>query len=174
VKKSQTAMEYIMTYGWVILIIVVIITALFYLGLLNPVVPLKCVFPVGFTCESFKLYTWYTAGTYGDLYLVLGQATGDTITVRAVACTQSPTYPDQVSGCAPCANVTISSGSKAVIAGKPGTNYVRCMNATNERNFDTTPSTLYRGKIYINYTEGRTGLYRVIVGDLVARYEKIP
>ena len=34
--KSQSAMEYLMTYGWAILIIAVVLAALFELGVFNP------------------------------------------------------------------------------------------------------------------------------------------
>ena len=35
-KKGQTAMEYLMTYGWAILIIIVVMAALYAMGPLNP------------------------------------------------------------------------------------------------------------------------------------------
>ncbi len=34
-KKAQSAMEYLMTYGWAILIIAVVLAALYSLGLFN-------------------------------------------------------------------------------------------------------------------------------------------
>ena len=35
-RKGQTAMEYLMTYGWAILIIIIVAAALFALGVFNP------------------------------------------------------------------------------------------------------------------------------------------
>ena len=35
-KKLQSAMEYLMTYGWAILIIAIVIVALYLLGVINP------------------------------------------------------------------------------------------------------------------------------------------
>ncbi len=35
-KKGQGALEYLMTYGWAILVIVIVVAALFALGILNP------------------------------------------------------------------------------------------------------------------------------------------
>ena len=35
-KKIQSAMEYLMTYGWAILIIAVVLVVLFLLGITNP------------------------------------------------------------------------------------------------------------------------------------------
>ncbi len=34
--KSQAAMEYLMTYGWAILVIAVVLAALYSLGIFNP------------------------------------------------------------------------------------------------------------------------------------------
>ncbi|MCL5680348.1 MAG: hypothetical protein M1465_03355 [Candidatus Marsarchaeota archaeon] len=35
-KKAQSAMEYLMTYGWAILIIAIVLAALYSLGVFNP------------------------------------------------------------------------------------------------------------------------------------------
>jgi hypothetical protein len=35
-KKSQAAMEFLMTYGWALLVVLIVIAALAYFGLLNP------------------------------------------------------------------------------------------------------------------------------------------
>jgi hypothetical protein len=35
-KKAQSAMEYLMTYGWAILIVIIVAAALFALGVFNP------------------------------------------------------------------------------------------------------------------------------------------
>ncbi|MCD4666732.1 hypothetical protein K8R47_02895 [archaeon] len=49
-KKAQTAMEYLMTYGWAILIVLIALAALFYLGVFNPSTPNVCTMPAPFTC----------------------------------------------------------------------------------------------------------------------------
>ena len=38
-RKSQSAMEYLMTYGWAILVVLIALGALFYLGVFNPKTP---------------------------------------------------------------------------------------------------------------------------------------
>ena len=35
-KKGQAAMEYLMTYGWAILIVIIVAAALYALGIFNP------------------------------------------------------------------------------------------------------------------------------------------
>jgi len=56
-KKAQAAMEFLMTYGWAILVVLVAIGALAYFGVLSPdkFLPAKCVLPAGLTCIDFKL-----------------------------------------------------------------------------------------------------------------------
>jgi hypothetical protein len=71
-RKGQTAMEYLMTYGWAILIIMIVVVVLFYLGVFNLGSTIsQCTFPPGFTCVANKLQ----AGT-SKLYLVLGRVLG--------------------------------------------------------------------------------------------------
>ncbi|MEK6837555.1 MAG: hypothetical protein AABX69_02800 [Nanoarchaeota archaeon] len=56
-KKAQAAMEFLMTYGWAILVVLVVIGALAYFGVLNPqqFLPTKCQLPVGLTCSDYAL-----------------------------------------------------------------------------------------------------------------------
>jgi len=48
-KKAQAAMEFLMTYGWAILVVLIAIGALAYFGVLSPekLLPEKCVIPTG-------------------------------------------------------------------------------------------------------------------------------
>ncbi|MBI2145009.1 hypothetical protein HYU18_01665 [Candidatus Woesearchaeota archaeon] len=54
-KKGQAAMEFLMTYGWAILVVLVVIGALAYFGVLSPstLLPEKCTFPVSVSCTDF-------------------------------------------------------------------------------------------------------------------------
>ncbi|MFH1439828.1 MAG: hypothetical protein ABIG89_04635, partial [Candidatus Woesearchaeota archaeon] len=56
-KKAQAAMEFLMTYGWAILVVLVVIGALAYFGVLNPqnLLPEKCTFPSGLYCQDYKI-----------------------------------------------------------------------------------------------------------------------
>ncbi|MBN1502623.1 hypothetical protein JW930_03695 [Candidatus Woesearchaeota archaeon] len=51
-KKGQAAMEFLMTYGWAILVVIAAIAALAYFGVLDPsrLLPEKCEFPPGMDC----------------------------------------------------------------------------------------------------------------------------
>ncbi|MGC9057777.1 MAG: hypothetical protein ACP5H8_01735 [Candidatus Micrarchaeia archaeon] len=57
-EKGQAAMEYLMTYGWALLVVVLVLGALIYLQVLNPQARLQdtCTLPIGWDCkvESLK------------------------------------------------------------------------------------------------------------------------
>jgi len=71
--RAQSAMEYLMTYGWAILIIAVVLGALFSLGVFNSasLVGTSCVPLSGYYCANPVLHN-------GQLTLTIGQATGTT------------------------------------------------------------------------------------------------
>ena len=58
VKKGQAAMEFLMTYGWAILVVIVAIAALAYFGVRNPgrFLPESCNIAPGFSC-NFQIQT---------------------------------------------------------------------------------------------------------------------
>ena len=53
-KKAQAAMEFLMTYGWALLVVLVAIGALAFFGVLNPgqFLPDQCTMFAGITCTS--------------------------------------------------------------------------------------------------------------------------
>ena len=57
-KKGQAAMEYLMTYGWAILIIIVVIGALWKMGVFSTTSTVTCS-----PCFSYFAYLDYSAGT---------------------------------------------------------------------------------------------------------------
>jgi hypothetical protein len=56
-KKGQAALEFLTTYGWALLVILVMIGALVYFGLLNPsrALPSRCDAPPGFQCKDYQI-----------------------------------------------------------------------------------------------------------------------
>ncbi|MBI2545679.1 hypothetical protein HYV81_00700 [Candidatus Woesearchaeota archaeon] len=56
-KKAQAAMEFLMTYGWAILVVLVAIGALAYFGVLNPskFLPSSCVVTPGISCDDHRV-----------------------------------------------------------------------------------------------------------------------
>lgn len=53
-KKGQAALEFLMTYGWAILVVLIVIGALAYFGVLNPntFVSERCNLPSPFVCSN--------------------------------------------------------------------------------------------------------------------------
>lgn len=56
-KKAQGALEFLMTYGWAFLVILIMIGALAYFGVLSPTkfLPERCTFGTQFLCKDYLL-----------------------------------------------------------------------------------------------------------------------
>src|SRR3989338_4520469 len=87
-KKGQAAMEFLMTYGWAILVVLIVIGALAYFGVLNPqnMLPEKCVLGVGLSCSEYQVVT-------NGAKLKVLNGLGETVTVTSLKITDpnSPT-----------------------------------------------------------------------------------
>ena len=86
-KKGQAAMEFLMTYGWAILVVLIAISALAYFGVLNPskFLPETCVLVPGLSCVDHK-------ATNTTILLVLSNGMGQDLQGFSVAvgtCTAS-------------------------------------------------------------------------------------
>jgi hypothetical protein len=82
-KKLQAAMEYLMTYGWAILIIALALGVLYSLGILNPgrLKPVMCMLPAPFSCQ---IQTF--SSSTGKLTISLAQGSGSSYTINGIAC----------------------------------------------------------------------------------------
>ena len=78
-KKGQAAMEFLMTYGWAILVVLVVIGALSYFGVLSPstLLPEKCTFPVSVSCLDHSVAA-------SSITIVLQNGAGRDMTVRSL------------------------------------------------------------------------------------------
>ena len=74
--KAQAAMEYLMTYGWAILIVVIVVAALYAMGVFTASPSVACS-----PCFSNFAYVDYAAG---NLLVRNGPQSIDTITIAAV------------------------------------------------------------------------------------------
>ncbi len=83
--RLQSAMEYLMTYGWAILIIAVVMVAMFSLGLFSPSATTTCAATPGYQCSAVT-FNHGTLGTFpaGNVVLTFGQNTGQTWTAANV------------------------------------------------------------------------------------------
>ncbi len=80
-------MEYLMTYGWALLAIIIVIAALLYL---NPFrAPELCLFQQqGFSCSEPNAQV-YLDGNNIDMNVRLWNKLGKTVTIKGIACTDS-------------------------------------------------------------------------------------
>ena len=72
--KAQSAMEYLMTYGWAILIISIVLGSLFSLGVFNSgsTLPNACIPGSGYYCSIAS----FAHGTNANIVATIGQSTG--------------------------------------------------------------------------------------------------
>lgn len=169
VRKGQAAMEYLMTYGWAILVIVIVLAALLYLGVFNvgQRVPEQCNLPVGVLCTGAKL-------TSVDLTLTLRNGLGQKMTVCNIICNAQydsvldllGDYGGTVYACDAgevTGDVTIDVGDQKTMTGMlPCTNLAGLGLAVGEK---------YNGKLFLTYyLEGDTlgDPLRITMGDMQA------
>ena len=131
-KKAQAALEFITTYGWAFLVIIIMIGALAYFGILSPskLLPSRCNFGTEFQCIDYQIA--YVGATTGTFKIRLKNNVGVPIDVSALAlssegttaysCTTSPTNPTGWKS----GNVTdlswsgCNSGAAGIVAGEKG------------------------------------------------------
>ena len=82
-KRAQGALEFLMTYGWAFLVILIMIGALAYFGVLNPTkfLPERCQFGSQMACSDFIVH----AG--GAVTLKLQNNVGNSIGIVDTAAT---------------------------------------------------------------------------------------
>ena len=110
-RKSQAALEFIMTYGWAILVVLVAIGALAYFGVLSPdrFLPSKCTLQSGIACLDHK-------ATATTLVIYIKNSLGYDLTVDAVKAQQCTALGSQGAlsngGTATYTLTCVNSGSK--------------------------------------------------------------
>jgi hypothetical protein len=156
--KSQSAIEYLTTYGWAILIIAIVLIALFNLGLFNPssFVSTTCTFPAQFGCLSAIL-----TSSSGILNITLQQATQSNINVTAIGCNNLDTISNMITPNDPPSNqVTLTIGGSSSFS-------VQCYQ--NGTAVSVTPGSVFKGYVLVNYTTLSTNFPHTATGTLVAK-----
>ena len=97
--KAQAALEFLTTYGWAFLVILIMIGTLAYFGILNPsrILPNRCNFGAEFQCLDYQISS---AGTYkirlknnAGEPIDVSSMTLSTESVTAYTCTTPPSNP---------------------------------------------------------------------------------
>ncbi len=105
-------MEYLMTYGWSILLIAVVLAALFELGIFSGggnALPNGCVAQSGFLCTNPQV------NTTGNVLVTLGNGLGASIQITGTACMNSSVAPQ-----------TWNSESKTLVSGQEASLVFQC------------------------------------------------
>jgi len=145
--KSQAALEFIMTYGWAILVVLVAVGALAYFGVLNPdrFLPSKCTLSAGIGCVDFTAVNPFGVGN-GYITVSIRNSLGydiSNVVFKASDCTDTDSVslikngqdPVQLSA----TSCTITSGGK------------------------------YSGEINVSYTNADTGIAHTTKGSINTR-----
>lgn len=140
-KKAQAAMEYLMTYGWAILVIAVIFAILFII--IRPFGSQEICMPQqqGFVCEGLRIVIDTNANT-ARLYAKITNGLYKPITVTQIACTNEDTSGQQ--NYIPVNEIVPSNGNIQAIWGTTQSQ-VTCKGVQK--------GTTYTGKIFIKYRE---------------------
>ena len=157
-KKAQAAMEFLMTYGWALLVVLIAIGALAFFGVLNPsrFLPNSCTLAPGFACTDFK-----ADASGGNVEIVLQNGLGESLNnVRLEL--------DKGSGAGNCATLHTFSPSSYTFSDGGSTLFTL--------NCGLTPSlqgTKLKADLIITYTvgSGTTALTHSKVGQLVTGIE---
>ncbi|MBI4144828.1 hypothetical protein HY493_01320 [Candidatus Woesearchaeota archaeon] len=149
-KRAQAAIEFLMTYGWALLIILVAISALAYFGILNAdrFLPERCSLPTGLVCLSHK-------ATTSQITLVIQNNLGQDITLNEIEITN----PSGGSIC----SATYTSSSGELNNGDKNTYTISsCDTGSSGKKF--------KGTVAITFTDEET-LQRTRSGELVTQVE---
>jgi hypothetical protein len=146
-KRAQAAMEFLMTYGWAILVVLAAIGALAYFGVLSPdrFLPEKCTLPSGVACLDFT-------GTSTVVTLVIQNSAGFDMTGVAVTINSSATNGNF--GCTDAGgDATLTDGEKDSFT---------CTSAGLD-------SGKFKGTLNIAYTNSQTSLAHSKAGELILK-----
>ncbi|MFP3278913.1 MAG: hypothetical protein RXP92_01200 [Candidatus Micrarchaeota archaeon] len=146
--KAQSAMEYLMTYGWAILIIAVVLGALFSLGVFSgsSLLGTSCIATPGFLCQNPLL------STSGTLTATIGQENGYTAynaffyVSSQTASVNSAGFPTPAYQCTSPAGAPLSSGQTVTIS-------CPIANALSSLAIGTS----FSGYIWLNYSSTSSG-----------------
>ena len=156
--KLQSAIEYLTTYGWAILIIAIVIVALFEIVTGAPQVQ-TCILPAGFFCPSFYMST---NGISDNIVINLVQATQYPIEVTALGCVN----PESLSNMIPVNEINVIPPNTALNMpiGSNQTFNLQCY--SNGTAYYGAVKSVYSGYLIINYTNAYTGFPNTAYGSV--------
>jgi len=136
-KKAQAAMEFLMTYGWAILVVLLAIAALAYFGVLNPgkYLPSSCTLGSGLSCNDFKVET-------NTVTLVITNGMGEDLNPFTVTIAGS------------CASIaTADPDADGLLDGEKDTFVIACTTNITSSKFKEDISMMYTGESGLSHTK---------------------
>ncbi len=145
-KRGQSALEYLVTYGWAILAIVIIAGVLWYFGIFNPskfAGDKQCGGFSAFVCQDFKI------SSAGALTIVLNNKVGGSITSVNMS----------GGGVTSCSPTTLAANQNTTCT---FTSFVAA---------GTTGNQIEQTTVSMTYTDARSGISHTDSGFVRAKYE---
>jgi hypothetical protein len=142
-KKAQSAMEYLMTYGWAILIVIIVAAALYALGIFNPATYTGRI-PTGFT--TLGAPTDWDLASDGNFSTILKNNLASQITVFTVTATMGSNTDTW--------NTFNYSGDDTYLQVGPGSTYSALPTTTGLDLGTPTSGTSYSVDVSILYNSG--------------------
>ena len=141
-RRAQAALEFIMTYGWAILVVLVAIGALAYFGVLSPdkFLPAKCTLQAGIACLDHR-------ATAVALTVNIQNSLGYDINLTEIAADQ-------------CVRDIVPSPSSVSNGGQASYTLV-CTNSGSK----------YNGNVNLSFTNMLTGIAHKNQGQITTRIE---
>ena len=151
--KAQSALEYLMTYGWAILIVIIVGAALYALGVFNPGT-FTGQKSTGFSAVQMSDFKFKTDGT---VLLMIGNRKGRTISISNITGTFS-------------SKTLANSTTSACLSSVLGPNDV-CNAQLGEFTPNPALGSTYNMDIRINYTDTTTGVLHTDFGTISGSVE---
>ena len=145
-KKGQAAVEFLMTYGWMLFLLAFALAVLYYMNLLDVstyITRNQCIMPHGLDCIDYKLYTNH------KMDLIVANGLSYAITLNNVS---GDCYNDSLN-----INLQPANGTTLILT---------CPNAP------TGVGQSYSAAITVNYTIDRTGNSHVLSGKIMTKTEE--
>ena len=151
-RKSQAALEFLMTYGWAILVVLVAVGALAYFGVLSPdkFLPAKCTLQSGIACLDHKV-------TQTQVQVVLQNSLGFDISAVTI----------KAGGCGFTASFNLANGEKSTV--DQGT--ITCDIDPVAPGNQPLQGSKYNNQVNVSYTITDTGISHNNVGQITSRIE---
>ena len=167
-EKGQAALEFIMTYGWAILAVLLSIGALAYFGVLNPSIflPSSCTLMQGLGCDEFIVDA--SAGVNGQVQLIIRNGIGDSVDFSTIGIDTN--LDGDTADATDCADINQAAVDPAAIA-DGALSQILAINCPAGQ--IGLVGSRFRGDIIGTYTLGAGTLEHTMVGSIIVKVEGV-